>query len=303
MTANVVILASYPKSGNTWLRLLLANLLNPGSEPVPINNIDLGRFGTRRQKFDDYSGWEGSDLSDRELDFFWPDVLIRQAAESPNTLFLKSHTMLYRNPAGEWIYPREIVRAVLHLVRHPFDVAVSFANHCGTSLEEAVDAMLMPGYIAAKQYDRASTSLPQRYGSWAEFNASWLKAAQAYPVTSLRYEDLLLDPNGNFAILARAAGLEFSLEKLAQAIDFTRFDRLQAAEMEAGFQERLKHGGKFFRAGRRGTGREVLNRVLRARIVEACGEIMEALGYQESGDVLDGGKLVSYSHLEANTKG
>jgi hypothetical protein len=289
MIPNVVLLASYPKSGNTWLRLLLANLLNAGSEPVPINAIELGKgYAFRREKFDHHSGWKGSDLSDDELDLLWPDVNRRWAAESQETLFLKSHAMLYRNALGEWIFPPETVKAVLHLARHPFDVAVSLANHYGCSLEQVVDYMLAPGRIAAEQVERQKPNLPERYGSWREFNQSWLAADHAYPLTSLRYEDLLADPQQCFALLARAAGVAFTAEKLAQAIDHSRFDRLRTAEAESGFRERPQRSGPFFRAGRSGTWRDVLSPLLRKRIVESCGALMETLGYGEDGEILQG---------------
>ena len=37
-------LASYPKSGNTWLRAFLSNYIWDPAEPVPVN--DLGKLGT-----------------------------------------------------------------------------------------------------------------------------------------------------------------------------------------------------------------------------------------------------------------
>jgi aryl sulfotransferase len=287
VSPNIVILVSYVKSGNTWLRLLLANLLNSGPEPVPINAIELGSYAVRRQKFDHYSGWRGSDLSDAELDLFWPDVYRRWAGESPDALFLKSHDMLYRNAAEEWIFPPEFVKAVLHLVRHPFDVAVSLANHYGCSLEQAVDLLITPGRIAAAQHDCQEANLPERYGSWTEFNNSWIRMYHPYPLTAMRYEDLLANPQNSFGVLARAAGVVFSPEQLAQAIEHTRFDRLQAAEEQSGFRERREGSGRFFRAGRSGTWRDVLNPMLRNRLLESCGNLMNNLGYGENGEISD----------------
>jgi hypothetical protein len=287
LTSNIVILASYPKSGNTWLRLLLANLTNPGSAPVPLNALELGNYGIRRDKFDHYSGWEASDLADEELDLLWPDVYRRWAAESPKTIFLKSHGMLYRNAAGEWIFPCGAVKAVLHIVRHPFDVAVSLANHYGCSLEHSVDLLLTPGRVAAEQIRGQKANLPERYGSWTEFNRSWLETQHEFPLTSFRYEDLLANPYRTFSVFARAAGVVFGPDKLTRAIEYSRFDRLQAEEAEMGFRERHKRGGPFFRAGRSGTGHDALNPVLRNRLLESCGDLMKTLGYGKDGAILD----------------
>ncbi|MEM9783942.1 MAG: sulfotransferase, partial [Pseudomonadota bacterium] len=41
----IVWLASYPKSGNTWMRLFLANYIMKRETPLPINEINKLGFG------------------------------------------------------------------------------------------------------------------------------------------------------------------------------------------------------------------------------------------------------------------
>lgn len=48
MSGNIYWLASYPKSGNTWMRILLTNYLRDGDEPADINNLDGGPIASAR---------------------------------------------------------------------------------------------------------------------------------------------------------------------------------------------------------------------------------------------------------------
>ena len=63
----IVWLASYPKSGNTWFRAFLANLLHGGEQPVDINAFDTNNFAAR-PGFDRALGWETSDLTLAEVE-------------------------------------------------------------------------------------------------------------------------------------------------------------------------------------------------------------------------------------------
>lgn len=56
-------LASYPKSGNTWFRVFLANLRREKSEPVDINQLDTNGIASARELFDKMIGLEGADLT------------------------------------------------------------------------------------------------------------------------------------------------------------------------------------------------------------------------------------------------
>ena len=68
--ARTVWLASYPKSGNTWLRIFLANLLCPDQAPVNINSLHLGAaIASSRYRFDEVLGMPSALLTHAEIDF------------------------------------------------------------------------------------------------------------------------------------------------------------------------------------------------------------------------------------------
>ncbi len=71
----IVWLASYPKSGNTWMRAFLSNYLADGDKPVDINSLDTGGpIASARTIFDEAVGVEASDLTQDEIERYRPRV-------------------------------------------------------------------------------------------------------------------------------------------------------------------------------------------------------------------------------------
>ena len=60
-------MASYPKSGNTWLRIFLENLLTDASTPVDINRLCRVTHAAARRLFDGLTDVESSDLTPEEI--------------------------------------------------------------------------------------------------------------------------------------------------------------------------------------------------------------------------------------------
>src|SRR4029077_8350594 len=127
-------------------------------------------------------------------------------------------------------------------------------------------------------------SLPQTFGSWSSNADSWI-GNDAYEVTWTRFEDLCDDPVPNFLRLAQAAGLQVSDDKVAAAIEAAKFKSLQQEEEARGFKEKPKSSTKFFREGRSGTWKGVLDETLRERLVKEHGRVMQRLGYNKDGSI------------------
>ena len=282
MSANFVLIASYPKSGNTWTRIVLEKLHRGADMPLSINALDAKLHGmVRRLAFDSVAPVNAADLLTEEMELFLPDLYRRVAVEMEGLVLVKAHDAAKRNIAGEWIYPPDCVPTVLYLARHPFDVAASTAHHLDVSLERAVEIMADDG-SARPPHTRMSESLPQTFGSWGGNVESWIDN-HSYRVTVARYEDLCADPGGNFLRLAQAAGLQVSAAAIAKAVEDTRFSELQSEEQRLGFRERPDTSPRFFRMGHPGTWRGVLSEALRDRIVHQHAKAMDRLGYGADG--------------------
>ena len=113
----IVWLASYPKSGNTWLRAVLANYQRGEARPVDINELD--GIASDRHVFDQFAGVEASDLTGEELEALRPAVYQQLAGESQETPFVKIHDAFTAAPRDKPSSPqrRPELRSISSVIR------------------------------------------------------------------------------------------------------------------------------------------------------------------------------------------
>jgi aryl sulfotransferase len=268
-------LVSYPKSGNTWMRLMLQSLRNGGA-PVDINEPMDSRI-LNREEFEEHFGVESSDLTQTEIDAVRPELHRAISRASKDTLLLrKVHDRCWLTASGERVFLPEVSRGAVYIVRDPRDVAVSLAAFYGSNLEQAVRYMGDSAKFISTSSSRLGPQLAQPLGSWSEHVASWLDDA-AMPLLLIRYEDMLADSAGELEKVARFLGLP--VEACAQAAAASRFSTLRGQEDQRGFRERMPVTERFFRQGRSGEGKERLPARLLERIESEHGAAMKRLGY------------------------
>lgn len=276
--AGIVWLASYPKSGNTWMRVLLTNYLGRDWRPADINDLDGGPIASSRSLFDWTVGIKSSHLNDDEADAFRPALYRFVASRAAKPVVMKVHDAWFPAPSGEPLFPAEATRTVIYIVRNPLDVAVSWAHHYDVDLDRAVEALCDPANKIGGSGYRLYPQLRQRLGTWSEHVVSWVDTS-ALPVHVVRYEDMLADTASAFAAAVEAAGWPVDPDKVQKAVDFSRFERLRAQEEEADFRER-RGSSPFFRSGRSGDWRDHLSEAHVARLVACHGEVMRRFGYE-----------------------
>lgn len=275
MSGAIVWVASYPKSGNTWVRAALTALIGGGE--VDINQLSgAGRSAATRHAFDATLGLSSADLDEAVVLDLRPRVYELWSEETKAPLVCKIHDALALTPSGEWLVPPAATRAVIHVVRDPRAVAVSLAHHMDVSIDEAITAMAGP-LTLGRVREGVSQQLVQRVGSWSDHIRSWLAAPP--PVQTVRYEDLITSPRPAFESVAHVAGLTVSADDIARAIEATRFEVLRDQERRSGFAERPRAGATFFREGLADGWRTSLTPPQATRIVDDHRQVMERLGY------------------------
>lgn len=279
MSAGTVWLASYPKSGNTWLRAVLTAWKAGG--PLDLGNLAGSAIASDRHLFDQLLGLPSSCMTADEVEIARPrvDELIAAGADEP--LPRKVHDAWFRGPAGEPILSVGATRAALYMIRDPRDVAVSYAHHAGQSFEWACLRLSDPGAASDGDPGRLHRQLRQRLGTWSEHVRSWVDETP-FPVEVVRYEDCVATPVETFARALRFTGVDVGDETaVADAVERAAFAELRRAEEEHGFAERPTSARQaFFRRGESGGWRDELPAELAALVAADHGEVMARFGYE-----------------------
>ncbi len=283
--SGIVWLASYPKSGNTWLRLFLANYFaanRPLGRPLELNqaiSFGIGDSGVDRYR---RAGMDQDDQSQQSMAQVRP-LVHRQVAQqnAQGVTFVKTHNACIHVAGVPLITPDATAGAIL-VVRNPFDVAVSFGHHTGMPIERAVQALATDTYYVPAD----ETYVDQFPTSWQRFQASWIDAAGLSPLV-LRYEDMVRSPMATFAQVLTFLNARIDEARLADSIQATDFDTLAGQEKAHGFAEGDPHGKvPFFREGRIGVWQGVLSAEQVENLKQACGKELTRLGYVDENGVL-----------------
>ena len=272
-------LASYPKSGNTWMRIFLANLILDPSEPLDINTVGevctaennplwcelaLKKRGDSRAL---------NDLDDDEI----PDLRLAAQAvlAERNSVIVPTKTHNYFGEhKGKPLFNMAVTRAAIYILRDPRDVALSAQHHFGLDLDDMIALMA----------DAQALSKPENgmiyefYSSWSHHVTSWTQ--HKHPgIIVLRYEDMLADPFGVFIPLARKLGITQDDKRIRRAVEFSSFKVLQKLEQDKGFVEQSPHNDRFFRSGKSGDWKGKLTPAQQKSIEQSHATVMRQFGY------------------------
>jgi hypothetical protein len=286
-------LASYPKSGNTWFRMLLANLSTKDGKPADINDLPKsGGIASARGPFDGLLLIDSGLLTHDEADCLRPRVYEELAQgvaadeydsedKAAAVRFVKVHDAYTLTPKGEPLLAgRRGADGAILIVRDPRDVASSLANHNRTSIDIAITRLNdRQGDVCGKP-DRRHEQLRQQTFGWSRHAESWLGQTDI-PVHLIRYEDLKSDTVGAFRRALAFACRSADDEDIRRAAALADFTELRRQEEMKGFREAPRRlGGPFFRRGEVGTWRDELSAEQVARIEAAHAPMMRRLGYE-----------------------
>ncbi len=215
---SIVWLASYPRSGNTWLRFLIHECV--------------------------YGPVESSTQVAERI----PDIHRTPLSPSPDTrTFAKTHFML----TGKHPHRDQTERAI-HVRRHPADVllsAINYARLIGTSDVETRDQKR----AFAKTFIRFGGSpdwIKSSYGTWEQHASTWNKAP--FPVLCLTYEELKSDTAAQLRRIMEFLEHPIEEQRLAAAIERSNFDsmqKLEVSEKQAGEASLFRGGAESLQQG------------------------------------------------------
>jgi len=276
---NLLWIASYPKSGNTWVRAFIENYLRNQNQPVDINTLfRINQAEAKAFRYARYvAGGDTTSLSIEEICAIRPRVQADIARDAKGTVFVKTHNYL-----GEYGgYPLQnatVTSGAIYIIRNPLDVVVSLASYFGYSIDEAID------YMAAEAAGTPNEkeNVPQIISSWSIHVQSWTQEPKP-EILVLRFEDMLGNPMKTFRKLASFLGQPRDPKRLKKAIRFSSFDQLRLQETRTGFIEKHENANSFFRQGRKNQWCNKLTDQQVRKIIDSHGKQMARFNYLPPG--------------------
>lgn len=286
-------LASYPKSGNTWFRLLASSLMAEEGSKVDIRRIDsTDSIASARGRVEHLTLIETGLLPADVVDTLRPSVY-RYLATVEGSLsdpfdpeprapvrLVKTHDGYTYLPDGQPMMggPAAAAGAIL-FVRDPRDVAPSFANHGSTTIDSAIRRMADPDFSFCDTDKSEPNQLRQQLLGWSGFASSWLDQRDI-PVHLVRYEDMHANGPATLRGAVDFLGLDVSDERIDIALAAAAMPELQRQEAEHGFGEKPVKVERFFRRGEAGGWRDELTGEQVAQIERDHYLMMQRLGYE-----------------------
>lgn len=222
----VGIIASYPKSGNTWVRVFLNSYINECKEPISSLH-SLGGITTGLGVHLKATGaWVG-DLRAMSIEEFEKVSCknFAKAIKASTKAIFKTHQNIVMNGIKQ--LPTEKIRTV-YVLRDPVDVVNSMLRYFNIDATEAIHRLntnTTMGRIQQMRYD---------IGSWSNHVLNWAYADNTLVV---RYEDLVNHTFETFKSIVLHYGLVYNEEKIYKAIKDSELGTLIKKEKEGLFQE------------------------------------------------------------------
>ena len=275
----IVWLASYPKSGNTWMWLFIKSYFNPPKKKFSLNYhkddpIMLEPFPDERM-FDKLKiNYENFfDLSKN-----W--VNLQSLINLNNkTNYLKTHNAMCTINNHKFTNIQNTLGAI-YIVRDPRDVLISYSSYMEKSMDETLKFMLNKetyevGEFKKKIYNKTLL------GSWSDHYNSW-KNYKSREIIIIKYEDMVNSASSTFLkvlnYLSKIIKIDVDHTKMDKAIEETSFKNLKSLEINEGFKTNPSKN-EFFRKGVVGDWRKKLNKEQVEKIEKAFEAEMIELGY------------------------
>ena len=281
----IIWIASYPKSGNTWLRSLLSTYLYSSD-----GNFDFAllkkilKFPSKK-----YLKYFTNDFSDiKKVSDYWIAAQERINLHNENkSIFLKTHSALCTLENNSFTNKKN-TQAVIYVVRDPRNVITSIANHFSHDIEESYNFLTDNNkIITSDKWGGKDFGISEVLGSWSDHYKSW-KNIKFAPIITIRYEDLIRDTNGSFIkilnFLRKFINIEIDNNKILKTVESCNFEKLKKMEKKEGFDEaayseKAKKKVDFFHLGKKNNWKILLNETLEKKIREKFHDEMKELNY------------------------
>tara|TARA_B100000686_G_C16772358_1_gene966048 strand:- start:1513 stop:2397 length:885 start_codon:yes stop_codon:yes gene_type:complete len=285
-------ICSYPKSGNTWLRLILSGLFftNNGK----INNFKLLSKIPKFDLLENFKFIKSLSKEDYNLIFnkkeydeeslltyskYWIEAQKRKNIQEGNFSFFKTHNARIKINNNYYTNSTTTL-GFIYILRDPRDIVISYSNHMKKNIDDTIE-FLLNGQIMGKEMN--VKIMPEIILNWNDNYLSW-KNFNDVPSLFLKYEDLLANAEKEINKIINFLYKNFNIEtknkkiKIKNIIESTNFNKIEKLENKIGFNENLKLE-KFFRIGKKDQWKNKLSEKQLNSILNKFKKTMKKLQY------------------------
>jgi len=278
----IIWLASYPKSGNTWVRSIITSLLY--SED---GNFEFSLIG----KIDQFP--EKKYFKDLIKDFNDFHEIFNNWIIAQDKINLDGKIKIFKTHQGKYTINNnnftnsDNTLAVIYIVRDPRTLIKSISNHYSCSMNEAFDFLIHPQLMGdGKSFKEKKDGIYNILGRWDEHYRSW--TTNKKNLLLIKYEDLIKDTEVELKkiikFLQKYLTFQVDENKIKNILRTTSFKSLKDMENQGKFDEQVinKKDGKkvsFFNLGPQNIWQENLKKEIVSEIEKNFNDTMKELKY------------------------
>tara|TARA_B110000495_G_C22893902_1_gene521469 strand:+ start:198 stop:1043 length:846 start_codon:yes stop_codon:yes gene_type:complete len=279
----IIWIASYPKSGNTWLRSLISSYFFSKNGVFNFNQLDnIKQFSCNNINSSEINSSNYQAIVSKN----W--IPTQEIINKDKKIhFLKTHNAICSINGNSFTNQNNTVAAI-YIIRDPRNVITSISNHYNLSLQDSLEFIKNKRKIIFPKKKKINYHDDFNFiSNWSDHYSSW-KNINFAPIKIIKYEDLTRDTNKTFIsileFLSKFIKFNFDKSKIKNSIDSTTFDKLAEMEREVGFAESSdstlnSKKIRFFHLGNKNTWSNLLDKNVSQDIDDFFKKEMKTLGY------------------------
>ena len=279
----IIWIASYPKSGNTYLRSLLSSYFFSKNGVFNFNQLDnIKQFSCKNLNSSEINSSNYQTIVSKN----W--IPTQEIINKDKKIhFLKTHNAICSINGNSFTNQNNTIAAI-YIIRDPRNVITSISNHYNLSLQDSLEFIKNKKKIIFPNKKKINNHDDFNFiSNWSDHYSSW-KNINFAPIKIIKYEDLTRDTNKTFIsileFLSKFIKFNFDKSKIKNSIDSTTFDKLAEMEREVGFAESSdstlnSKKIRFFHLGNKNTWSNLLDKNVSQDIDDFFKKEMKTLGY------------------------